>query len=146
MKKLIDILKEDVFDSLEIGDDSVTYNPKLKREIDLMMQSGEALLKYEAGDYGPYGEYEAWESLKEDLIELHSQSSLKNVKAFINFVDRNENNDSHTQSSNSFFTALIDFDGLMSAWDELHKLTDEEWDIAFDYYDNERLKLIQKYR
>jgi hypothetical protein len=146
MKKLIDILKEDVFDSLEIGDDSVTYNPKLKREIDLMIQSGKALLKYEAGDYGPYGEYEAWESLKEDLIELHQQSSLKNPEAFADFVDRNENNDSHTHSSNSFFNALIDFDGLMSAWDELFKLTDEEWDIASDYYNKERKKIIQKYR
>ena len=146
MKKLKDLLKEDVFSSLEIGDDSVTSNPELKREIDLMIQSGKALLKYEAGDYGEYGEYESWTSLKEDLIELHKQSLIRNDEGFSDFVDRNDGNDSHTFSSNSFFNALIDFDGLMSAWDELFKLTDEEWEIASDYYNKERSKIIQKYR
>lgn len=162
----IKLLKENTFDHLEVGDDSVTYNPKLKREIDLMMQSGEALLNYQWEVWGGakpsiqktsiplagsaadrrIGEYEAWEPLRNELIELHNQSAIANPEGFADFIDRNKDNTLPNSSSGSFFNALIDIDGLLSAWDDMHDFSEEEYDIASDYWEEQRSKLIQRHR
>ena len=114
---------------------------EVKREIDLIVQQGEALLKYQSGDYGEIGEYEAWESLKEDLIELHQQSVIENVEGFTGFVDNNDGNDLPNRSSGSFMTAIHDIDGLLHALNfeeqdykgyELY--SQEEWDEASNYW------------
>ena len=76
---------------------------EVKREIDITIHQGEALLKYQMGIYGEVGEYEAWESLKEDLIELHQQSLAGNVEGFINFVDGNDGNGGPGGSAIIFF-------------------------------------------
>ena len=114
---------------------------EVKREIDLAVQLGEALLKYQMGDYGEIGEYEAWESLKEDLIELHQQSLVSNIEGFEKFVDGNDGNQLPNRSSGSFMTALLDIDGLLAALnfeEHDHKGYDlysqEEWDEAVNYW------------
>ena len=121
---------------------------EVKREIDLAVQLGEALLKYQMGDYGEIGEYEAWESLKEDLIELHQQSLVSNIEGFANFVDGNDGNKLPNRSSGSFMTALLDIDGLLGALnfeEQDHKGYDlysqEEWDEAVNYWTSKTQKL-----
>ena len=135
------------FKSNQVNEDE-GYHPQkkysmdeVKREIDLAVQQGEALLKYQDGDYGLEGTYEAWESLKEDLIEIHQQSVIENIEGFTNFVDNNDGNDLPNRSSGSFMTALLDIDGLLSAlnFEEYdHKGYDlysqEEWDEASNYW------------
>ena len=114
---------------------------EVKGEIDLVVQQGEALLKYQMGDYGEIGEYEAWESLKEDLIELHQQSLVSNIEGFTKFVDNNDGNKLPNRSSGSFMTALLDIDGLLASLnfeEQDHKGYDlysqEEWDEASNYW------------
>ena len=114
---------------------------EVKREIDLAVQQGEALLKYQMGDYGEVGEYEAWESLKEDLIEIHQQSVIENIEGFTNFVDNNDGNKLPNRSSGSFMTGILDIDGLLAALnfeEQDHKGYDlysqEEWDEASNYW------------
>ena len=123
----------------------------VKKEIDLMMQQGEALLLYQEGDYGEIGEYEAWESLKDDLIELHQQSVVGNIEGFTKFVEGNDGNDLPNSSSGSFLTALTDIDGLLSAMNfeeendnEEEIYSQEEWDEAVAYW-RERVNKLRRY-
>jgi hypothetical protein len=127
-----------MINKIKMNTENPIYNLALetvKREIDLTVQQGEALLKYQSGDYGEIGEHEAWESLKEDLIELHEQSVVKNIEGFIDFVDRQDGNDLPNRSSGSFMTALLDIDGLLGALGlEDESVPEEIYEDAVKYY------------
>lgn len=139
MFALIEFKKSTKMENQKINIEDPIYNLALetiKREIDLTVQQGEALLKYQSGDYGEIGEHEAWESLKEDLIELHEQSTVGNINGFFNdFVERQYKNDLPNRSSGSFMTALLDIDGLLGALGlEDESVPEEIYEDAVKYY------------
>jgi len=114
---------------------------EVKREIDITIHQGEALLKYQMGFYGEIGEYEAWESLKEDLIELHQQSVVGNIEGFTSWIKNQDKNELPNMSSGSFMTGLLDIDGILGALnfeeegeDGEDLYSDEEWTEAVNYW------------
>ena len=93
------------------------------------------------GIYGEVGEYEAWESLKEDLIELHQQSVVGNIEGFTKWIENQDENELPNMSSGSFMTGLIDIDGILGALnfeeegeDGEDLYSDEEWTEAVNYW------------
>ena len=110
------------------------------REIDLMIDMGHELLAYQNSEIRE----ESFSILKDKLINLHRQSSVKGYEDdFATFIENNYENDLPNQSSGSFLTALTDIDGLLYGLGyEGDEFTDEQYDAATDYYESRRRELF----
>ena len=114
------------------------------REIDLMIDMGHELLKYQSGSY----DNEGWDNpaavFVDVLTTMQEDSSIKGYEeAFKEFVENNMDNNLPNQSSGSFLNALIDLDGLLSTLGyEDDKFTDEQYDAASEYYESRRRELF----
>ena len=124
---------------------------KTAREIDIMIDMGYELLKFQEGKY----EYSIrpQKQLRKKLLALHNQSSIRGPEGyFAKFVDDNLGVNYlkggtavslPNTSSGSFMNALIDLDGLLSTMGyEDGKFTDEQYDAATEYYESRRRELI----
>ena len=114
------------------------------REIDIMIDMGHELLKYQSGTY----DNEGWDNPEAVFVDvlttMQEDSSIKGYeKAFKEFVENNMDNNLSNQSSGSFLNALIDLDGLLSTLGyEDGKFTDEQYDAASEYYESRRRELF----
>ena len=114
------------------------------REIDLMIDMGHELLKYQSGGY----DNEGWDNPEAVFVDvlttMQEDSSIKGYEeAFKEFVENNMDNNLPNQSSGSFLNALIDLDGLLSTLGyEDDKFTDEQYDAASEYYESRRRELF----
>ena len=114
------------------------------KEIDLMIDMGHELLKYQSGGY----DNEGWDNPEAVFVDvlttMQEDSSIKGYeKAFKEFVENNMDNNLPNQSSGSFLNALIDLDGLLSTLGyEDDKFTDEQYDAASEYYESRRRELF----
>ena len=109
-----------------------------KRELDLNVEMAKELLAYQNSTPANRN----WEDLSYDLIQLQKKSIIPAMPAFfIQFLEDNEDNKLPNQSSGSFFNALTDIDGLLSAmnFEEYDEETDEE------LYTDEEYTAAQKY-
>ena len=138
LSELKTIIKEE-FDFTDSNLDERTA-----REIDIMIDMGHELLKYQSGSY----DNEGWDNPEAVFIEvlttMQEDSSIKGYeKAFKEFVENNMDNNLPNQSSGSFLNALIDLDGLLSTLGyEDDKFTDEQYDAASEYYESRRRELF----
>ena len=114
------------------------------REIDLMIDMGHELLKYQSGGY----DNEGWDNPEAVFVKvlttMQEDSSIKGYEeAFKEFVENNMDNNLPNQNSGSFLNALIDLDGLLSTLGyEDDKFTDEQYDAASEYYESRRRELF----
>ena len=109
LSELKTIIKEE-FDFTDSNLDERTA-----REIDIMIDMGHELLKYQSGTY----DNEGWDNPEAVFVDvlttMQEDSSIKGYeKAFKEFVENNMDNNLPNQSSGSFLNALIDLDGLLS--------------------------------
>ena len=138
LSELKTIIKEE-FDFTDSNLDERTA-----REIDIMIDMGHELLKYQSGSY----DNEGWDNPEAVFVKvlttMQEDSSIKGYeKAFKEFVENNMDNNLPNQSSGSFLNALIDLDGLLSTLGyEDDKFTDEQYDAASEYYESRRLELF----
>ena len=109
-----------------------------KRELDLNIEQAKELLAYQKSTPANQN----WEDLSYDLIQLQKKSIIPAMPAFfIQFLEDNEDNKLPNQSSGSFFNALTDIDGLLSAMNFENQdengedlYTDEEYEAAQKYH------------
>ena len=119
-------------------------DPTTKQEIDLMIEMGKELLKYQSGAY----DNEGWDNPEAVFVDvlttMQEDSSIKGYeKAFKEFVENNMDNNLPNQSSGSFLNALIDLDGLLySLGYEDDQFTEEQYDAAAEYYESRRRELF----
>ena len=138
LSELKTIIKEE-FDFTDSNLDERTA-----REIDIMIDMGHELLKYQSGTY----DNEGWDNPEAVFVDvlttMQEDSSIKgHEKAFKEFVENNMDNNLPNQSSGSFLNALIDLDGLLSTLGyEDDKFTDEQYDAASEYYESRRRELF----
>ena len=138
LSELKTIIKEE-FDFTDSNLDETTA-----REIDLMIDMGHELLKYQSGSY----DNEGWDNPEAVFVKvlttMQEDSSIKGYEeAFKEFVENNMDNNLPNQSSGSFLNALIDLDGLLSTLGyEDDKFTDEQYDAASEYYESRRRELF----
>jgi hypothetical protein len=138
LSELKTIIKEE-FDFTDSNLDERTA-----REIDIMIDMGHELLKYQNGGY----DNEGWDNPEAVFVDvlttMQEDSSIKGYeKAFKEFVENNMDNNLPNQSSGSFLNALIDLDGLLSTLGyEDDKFTDEQYDAASEYYESRRRELF----
>ena len=138
LSELRTIIKEE-FDFTDSNLDERTA-----REIDIMIDMGNELLKYQSGTY----DNEGWDNTEAVFVDvlttMQEDSSIKGYeKAFKEFVENNMDNNLPNQSSGSFLNALIDLDGLLSTLGyEDDKFTDEQYDAASEYYESRRRELF----
>ena len=138
LSELKTIIKEE-FDFTDSNLDERTA-----REIDIMIDMGHELLKYQSGTY----DNEGWDNPEAVFVDvlttMQEDSSIKGYeKAFKEFVENNMDNNLPNQSSGSFLNALIDLDGLLSTLGyEDDKFTDEQYDAASEYYESRRRELF----
>ena len=90
-------------------------DPTTKQEIDIMIEMGKELLKYQSGAY----DNEGWDNPEAVFVKvlttIQEESSIKGYEdAFAEFVENNMSNTLPNQSSGSFINALTDIDGLLS--------------------------------
>ena len=117
---------------------------KTAREIDLMIDMGHELIKYQSGSY----DNEGWDNPEAVFVKvlttMQEDSSIKGYEeAFKEFVENNMDNNLPNQSSGSFLNALIDLDGLLSTLGyEDDQFTDEQWEAATEYYESRRRELF----
>ena len=118
-------------------------DPTTKQEIDLMIEMGKELLKYQSGAY----DNEGWDNPEAVFVDvlttMQEESSIKGYEdAFAEFVENNMSNTLPNQSSGSFINALTDIDGLLySLGYEDDQFTEEQYDAATDYYDEQKATL-----
>ena len=138
LSELKTIIKEE-FDFTDSNLDERTA-----REIDIMIDMGHELLKYQSGTY----DNEGWDNPEAVFVKvlttMQEDSSIKGYEeAFKEFVENNMDNNLPNQSSGSFLNALIDLDGLLSTLGyEDDKFTDEQYDAASEYYESRRRELF----
>lgn len=138
LSELKTIIKEE-FDFTDSNLDERTA-----REIDIMIDMGHELLKYQSGGY----DNEGWDNPEAVFVKvlttMQEDSSIKGYEeAFKEFVENNMDNNLPNQSSGSFLNALIDLDGLLSTLGyEDDKFTDEQYDAASEYYESRRRELF----
>ena len=139
LKKMI---REAILEDVN-GLDSTT-----KQEIDLMIEMGKELLKFQEGKYEYSIKPQA--ELKKKLLALSNSSEYVAGygSAFEEFVDNNlgvnfMRDALPNQSSGSFLNALIDLDGLLYTMGyEDNKYTEEQYDAATEYYESRRRELF----
>ena len=118
-------------------------DPTTKQEIDLIIEMGKELLKYQSGAY----DNEGWDNPEAVFVDvlttMQEESSIKGYEdAFAEFVENNMDNNLPNQSSGSFLNAPIDLDGLLSTLGyEDDQFTEEQYDAATDYYDEQKATL-----
>ena len=138
LSELKTIIKEE-FDFTDSNLDERTA-----REIDIMIDMGHELLKYQSGTY----DNEGWDNPEAVFVKvlttMQEDSSIKGYEeAFKEFVENNMDNNLPNQSSGSFLNALIDLDGLLSTLGyEDDQFTDEQYDAASEYYESRRRELF----
>ena len=138
LSELKTIIKEE-FDFTDSNLDERTA-----REIDIMIDMGHELLKYQSGGY----DNEGWDNPEAVFVKvlttMQEDSSIKGYEeAFKEFVENNMDNNLPNQSSGSFLNALIDLDGLLySLGYEDDQFTDEQYDAASEYYESRRHELF----
>ena len=118
------------------------------REIDLMIEMGKELLKFQEGKYEYSIKPQA--ELKKKLLALSNSSEYVAGygSAFEEFVDNNlgvnfMRDALPNESSGSFLNALIDLDGLLYTMGyEDNKYTEEQYDAATEYYESRRRELF----
>ena len=123
-------------------------DPTTKQEIDLMIEMGKELLKFQEGKYEYSIKPQA--ELKKKLLALSNSSEYVAGygSAFEEFVDNNlgvnfMRDALPNQSSGSFLNALIDLDGLLYTMGyEDNKYTEEQYDAATEYYESRRRELF----
>ena len=126
LSELKTIIKEE-FDFTDSNLDETTA-----REIDIMIDMGHELLKYQSGAYDNEGWNNPEAVFVDVLTTMQEESSIKGYEdAFAEFVENNMSNTLPNQSSGSFLNALIDLDGLLSTLGyEDDKFNDEQYDAA----------------
>ena len=118
-------------------------DPTTKQEIDIMIEMGKELLKYQSGAY----DNEGWDNPEAVFVKvlttIQEESSIKGYEdAFAEFVENNMSNTLPNQSSGSFINALTDIDGLLSSLGyEDDQFTEDQYDAATDYYDEQKTTL-----
>ena len=118
-------------------------DPTTKQEIDIMIEMGKELLKYQSGAY----DNEGWDNPEAVFVKvlttMQEESSIKGYEdAFAEFVENNMSNTLPNQSSGSFINALTDIDGLLSSLGyEDDQFTEDQYDAATDYYDEQKTTL-----
>ena len=138
LSELKTIIKEE-FDFTDSNLDERTA-----REIDIMIDMGHELLKYQSGGY----DNEGWDNPEAVFVKvlttMQEDSSIKGYEeAFKEFVENNMDNNLPNQSSGSFLNALIDLDGLLYTMGyEDNKYTEEQYDAATEYYESRRRELF----
>ena len=118
------------------------------KEIDLMIEMGKELLKFQEGKYEYSIKPQA--ELKKKLLALSNSSEYVAGygSAFEEFIDNNlgvnfMRDALPNQSSGSFLNALIDLDGLLYTMGyEDNKYTEEQYDAATEYYESRRRELF----
>ena len=123
-------------------------DPTTKQEIDLMIEMGKELLKFQEGKYEYSIKPQA--ELKKKLLALSNSSEYVAGygSAFEEFVDNNlgvnfMRDALPNQSSGSFLNALIDLDGLLYTMGyEDNKYNEEQYDAATEYYESRRRELF----
>ena len=139
LKKMIREAIQEEFDYTGSDLDETTA-----REIDIMIDMGHELLKYQSGAY----DNEGWDNPEAVFIKvlttMQEDSSIKGYEeAFKEFVENNMDNNLPNQSSGSFLNALIDLDGLLySLGYEDDQFTEEQYDAASEYYESRRRELF----
>ena len=114
------------------------------REIDIMIDMGHELLKYQSGTY----DNEGWDNPEAVFVDvlttMQEDSSIKGYeKAFKEFVENNMDNNLPNKCSGSFLNTLIDLDGLLLTLGyEDDKFTEEQYDAASEYYESRRRELF----
>ena len=121
---------------------------RTKKEIDLIIEMGKELLKYQRGEY----DNEGWDNpaavFVDVLTTMHEESSIKGYEeAFKEFVENNMKNDLPNTSSGSFLNALTDIDGLLYSLgyedaEDPDAYTQEQHDAAYSYFEKRRAELF----
>jgi predicted RNA-binding protein associated with RNAse of E/G family len=124
-----------LYESTEIK--NPTKIEDIKYEIDIAFDLAKELLRYQKEEI-------SWEEMKANMIKLMYKSNISkgHEDYFIEFIDTNEDNKLPNSSSGSFFTALIDVDGIISNFEE-ETLSDDVFDQAYDYFKQKRRGLFE---
>jgi predicted RNA-binding protein associated with RNAse of E/G family len=124
-----------LYESTEIK--NPTKIEDIKYEIDIAFDLAKELLRYQKEEI-------SWEEMKANMIKLMYKSNISkgHEDYFIEFIDTNKDNKLPNSSSGSFFTALIDVDGIISNFEE-ETLSDDVFDQAYDYFKQKRRGLFE---
>jgi hypothetical protein len=124
-----------LYESTEIK--NPTKIEDIKYEIDIAFDLAKELLRYQKEEI-------SWEEMKANMIKLMYKSNISkgHEDYFIEFIDINKDNKLPNSSSGSFFTALIDVDGIISNFEE-ETLSDDVFDQAYDYFKQKRRGLFE---